>query len=684
MAALNHPVIGAPKLSPAPADGSVPLRLEIRELQNKHADQWNLYLLGLDAFKKVDEKSDLSYYGIAGIHGRPYRPWGGVKGTNNPGWQGYCTHTSILFASWHRPYLALFEQTLYAIIQNVASQFPAETKARYQQAAVTFRIPYWDWAATPPNGDSYFPNSVGAPTINVITPQSGGKSVSIPNPLYSFNFKPLNPVANDFVEQPFRTWPNTLRYPTSTRSPTAVSNEQQVFAAMESQFPSLQGNVNILMNDPNYKDFAAFSNHAWQNNDPSTFASIEDIHNSIHGDVGGNMGHMSELDYSSFDPVFWLHHCNVDRLFAIWQALNPTNYTINKRDQSGTFVITRNTAVTATTPLAPFADASGTKYWTSEGARQTTTFNYAYPETRRWAFKTDEAYRASVQGTVQQLYGGLAMDFAQAQGLNLATLSASLPEATSIKAKVENSPTVKPAEQSPAPAAASSTPAASTAAAPHHGGSHMLSNIVSHIKDAIPGHHKENTDGARGLDLEAEIGKPSSNPVPATPGEFTEYIVNVKVPKHVLAQTFRVHVFLGPFDSATNTWCTQDALVGAVTVFGKEAETTGCGKCKEDAEENVVITGTVPLTAALMKEYKKGSLGALSKENVLPWLRENLHWRVTVADGTEQLRQEVPGLRVSVVTTQVALPVGGYPQYSGVYELHPEVTDGRPAGYNFD
>jgi hypothetical protein len=45
--------------------GSVPLRLEIRELQ-QNADQWNLYLLGLDAFKKMDETSDLSYYGVAG------------------------------------------------------------------------------------------------------------------------------------------------------------------------------------------------------------------------------------------------------------------------------------------------------------------------------------------------------------------------------------------------------------------------------------------------------------------------------------------------------------------------------------------------------------------------------------------------------------------------------------------
>lgn len=48
-----------------------------------------------------------------GIHGRPYRPWGGVQGDNPAGWQGYCTHSSILFAPWHRPYLALFEVSAY-------------------------------------------------------------------------------------------------------------------------------------------------------------------------------------------------------------------------------------------------------------------------------------------------------------------------------------------------------------------------------------------------------------------------------------------------------------------------------------------------------------------------------------------------------------------------------------------
>jgi hypothetical protein len=68
MSSVNYLIIGAPKPSPAPADGSVPVRLELRVLQQS-ADQWNLYLLGLDAFKKTDESSDLSYYGVCGIHG---------------------------------------------------------------------------------------------------------------------------------------------------------------------------------------------------------------------------------------------------------------------------------------------------------------------------------------------------------------------------------------------------------------------------------------------------------------------------------------------------------------------------------------------------------------------------------------------------------------------------------------
>merc|ERR1712093_954062 len=41
------------------------------------------------------------------------------------------------------------------------------------------------------------------------------------------------------------------------------------------------------------------------------FPSVESPHNSIHGICSGIMASFQ----SSFHPVFWLHHCNVDRIY---------------------------------------------------------------------------------------------------------------------------------------------------------------------------------------------------------------------------------------------------------------------------------------------------------------------------------------------------------------------------------
>lgn len=99
-------------------------RLEIRDLQ-QNADQWNMYLLGLQRFQAADQNDMLSWFQIAGekyrcsstahsltalyagIHGDPGIPWNDVSGNGNGG--GYCTHQSNLFLSWHRPYMALYE-----------------------------------------------------------------------------------------------------------------------------------------------------------------------------------------------------------------------------------------------------------------------------------------------------------------------------------------------------------------------------------------------------------------------------------------------------------------------------------------------------------------------------------------------------------------------------------------------
>ena len=49
-------------------------------------------------------------------------------------------------------------------------------------------------------------------------------------------------------------------------------------------------------------------------------AALESPHNGLHGFMGGTMG---LIPYAAYDPIFWAHHSNVDRLFSEWQAEHP-------------------------------------------------------------------------------------------------------------------------------------------------------------------------------------------------------------------------------------------------------------------------------------------------------------------------------------------------------------------------
>jgi tyrosinase len=46
-------------------------------------------------------------------------------------------------------------------------------------------------------------------------------------------------------------------------------------------------------------------------------------HNAVHGWVGGSM---SAVPTAPADPLFWLHHAEIDRLWAIWQAAHPREH----------------------------------------------------------------------------------------------------------------------------------------------------------------------------------------------------------------------------------------------------------------------------------------------------------------------------------------------------------------------
>ena len=56
--------------------------------------------------------------------------------------------------------------------------------------------------------------------------------------------------------------------------------------------------------------------------DPTGFSeTFAGFHDNIHNWVGGEMG---QVPWASYDPIFWSHHCMVDRVWYLWQ-IQPSN-----------------------------------------------------------------------------------------------------------------------------------------------------------------------------------------------------------------------------------------------------------------------------------------------------------------------------------------------------------------------
>ncbi|KAK6516199.1 hypothetical protein TWF506_006109 [Arthrobotrys conoides] len=355
--------------------GPVPVRQDFKEFI-KDDTRKNLYLLALKRMMEKSQSDPTSHYQVAGIHGRPYVAWDGVRGGNNDG--GYCTHADILFLSWHRPYLALYEGILYAEVQKIAKEFRSGTddSRKALAAAQDWRMPYWDWAS-----DATIPELIGnTPRVTVRMPN--GQDQTIDNPLYSYKYNFAGSGRRqdaDLPSQPFNTAAGTTRVPINTLN-----------AQLANIGSNLRDRVYNLLADTGYANFARFSNKGTTTAVNGKVDSLESVHDVIHATVGGGSGEMGWVDYAAHDPLFFLHHTNIDRLFAMWQAVNRDNAnayikpTDKFKSTYGTFAIQRNSDISSTSPLPPFRKASGNNFYTSDDVKSTKAFGYAYPETIDW------------------------------------------------------------------------------------------------------------------------------------------------------------------------------------------------------------------------------------------------------------------------------------------------------------
>jgi tyrosinase len=329
---------------------------------------------------KQSPSDRLSFFQIAGIHGKPYVQWNNAGPANTDGWRGYCPHGENLFLPWHRPYIMLFEQRLVETATRLAKLYPTRVRAQYEKAARELRSPYWDWAS-----QQAIPTALSATRVRVNAPSGGAlQSVEIPNPLRYYNF-PKAAINGQFGT--FDSRPSIYK----CRSPQT--------------FP---GSANTALKGRSYKrwTYDALTRSTTFNQFSSTSSngvSLEQIHNAIHWDAScGNQ--FLEAEFSAFDPVFMLHHTQVDRLWAYWQAMRPSQASFSGTYRGGSRWQTRSgTTISPDSPLQPFYASAG-KFHTSRSVASIRGKGYTYGALEYWR-KSDAQMQKDATARINRLYG---------------------------------------------------------------------------------------------------------------------------------------------------------------------------------------------------------------------------------------------------------------------------------------
>ncbi|WP_394753213.1 tyrosinase family protein [Crenothrix sp.] len=168
-------------------------------------------------------------------------------------------HRTALFLPWHREFLRRLELDLQAIDPSVT-------------------LPFWDW------------------TVDRTATAS----------LWGSDFMGGNGVAPSGAVQTGAFAFRNGRWPLTVRDTPADRVELTRAIGSGATLPSANDERRVLSRTP----YSAFR------------PDLEgDIHNIVHGFIGGAAGSLS----SPNDPAFFLLHCNVDRLWAIWQSLHPAD-----------------------------------------------------------------------------------------------------------------------------------------------------------------------------------------------------------------------------------------------------------------------------------------------------------------------------------------------------------------------
>lgn len=96
----------------------------------------------------------------------------------------------------------------------------------------------------------------------------------------------------------------------------------------------------------------------------------------------------------------------------------------------------------------------------------------------------------------------------------------------------------------------------------------------------------------------------------------TQWSARIRCKEHALGGSYSVLLFLGPVPASPDEWMTAPSFAGTFDCF------TSSGPIP-DGQKDKEVQGFVDLSVGLSYD-----LPELTAERVVPYLRQNLHWRV--------------------------------------------------------
>jgi tyrosinase len=252
------------------------------------------YAKGVGAMQERALDDPASWWFFASIHGQYINP----PESSFPGWQliqfppsvptsplpsqsvqdqywDQCQHQTWYFLPWHRGYLLALEAQIRAEVINLGGP-------------ETWALPYWNYLG--PGNESNIPPAFMEPTL-----PDGDDNPLFVDARYGPNndgdiFVPVPPVNQDCMSNDVYTGNDAVTPPPG-------------FGGPQTGFSHSGGTSGNIENNP---------------------------HNLVHVFVGGSSpdgqtwGLMSDPGLAGLDPIFYLHHANIDRMWAAWNA-NPSN-----------------------------------------------------------------------------------------------------------------------------------------------------------------------------------------------------------------------------------------------------------------------------------------------------------------------------------------------------------------------